>query len=223
VLYEYRQGRSGDFPKAFLAGFSGYLHVDGYAGYHKLLSGVGPTAGPGGVTLVGCWAHARRPYDEAMRAMPKGAGIKGTLTEKGLSYCNLLFKTEEGLKHLPTDERKERRSAESLPAVEEYFAWAKSAAQTASPKMKIGEAVNYSISREEKLRAFLLDGRLELSNNRSLSSSSGNPHHSRDTCCRNAARENDEDFLICSTLAHTSLPWHPRPLPIWVFRQALTH
>jgi transposase len=168
VLYDYRQGRSGDFPKAFLAGFSGYLHVDGYAGYHKLISaaGTGPPA-DSGITLVGCWAHARRPYDEAMRAMPKGADITGTLTEKGLSYCNFLFKTEESLKHLSPEERKERRLAKSLPAVEEYFAWVKSAALAASPKMKIGEAVNYSIRQEKKLRAFLLDGRLELSNNRS--------------------------------------------------------
>jgi hypothetical protein len=55
---------------------------------------------------------------------------------------------------------------ESLPVVEEYFAWAKSAAPAASPKMKTGEAVNYSIRQETKLRAFLSDGRLELSNNR---------------------------------------------------------
>ena len=34
VLYEYQQRRAGEHPKAFLAGFRGYLHVDGYAGYH---------------------------------------------------------------------------------------------------------------------------------------------------------------------------------------------
>jgi transposase len=167
VLYEYRQGRSGDFPKAFLAGFSGYLHVDGYAGYRKLLSedGTGPPDEPG-VTLVGCFAHARRLCDEAKRAMPRGADLTGTLTEKGLSYCNLLFKIEEKLKHFSPEERKERRLAESMPVIEEYFAWAKSTAPSASPRMKIGEALNYSIRQEKHLRAFLSDGRLELSNNR---------------------------------------------------------
>ncbi len=35
VLYDYTQGRSGDYPKTFLKGFSGYLHTDGYAGYHS--------------------------------------------------------------------------------------------------------------------------------------------------------------------------------------------
>jgi transposase len=168
VLYEYQEGRSGDCPKAFLAGFSGYLHVDGYAGYHKLLApdGAGPPESPG-VTLVGCWAHARRPYDEAMRGMPRGADISGTLTAAGLAYCNRLFKIEESLKDLPADERKERRLTLSLPVADEYFAWAKSAAKIAAPQMKIGKAVNYSINQEKKLRAFLLDGRLEISNNRS--------------------------------------------------------
>jgi hypothetical protein len=167
VLYEYQQGRSGDFPKAFLAGFSGYLHVDGYAGYHKLLSpdGVGPPNGPG-VTLAGCWTHARRYYDEAKRGMPPGTDLTGTLTATGLAYCNRLFQIEESLKDLPPDERKERRLTLSLPVEDEYFAWAKSAAKIAAPTMKIGTAVNYSINQEKQLRGFLLDGRLEISNNR---------------------------------------------------------
>lgn len=42
VLYDYRPTRGGKNPRNFLAGFSGYLHVDGYAGYHRVK----------GVTLV---------------------------------------------------------------------------------------------------------------------------------------------------------------------------
>lgn len=50
VLYEYQPGRRGKHPKEFLNGFHGYLHTDGYAGYHNL---------PEEITVVGCWAHAR--------------------------------------------------------------------------------------------------------------------------------------------------------------------
>ena len=57
VLYEYQPGRGGKHPKEFLDGFRGYLHTDGYAGYHSL---------PGGITVAGCWTHARRKFDEAM-------------------------------------------------------------------------------------------------------------------------------------------------------------
>ena len=28
ILYDYREGRSGNYPKEFLEGFKGYLHVD---------------------------------------------------------------------------------------------------------------------------------------------------------------------------------------------------
>lgn len=63
VLYEYQPGRGAKHPQEFLKGFHGYLHTDGYAGYHNL---------PDGITVVGCWAHARRKFDEAVKALPKG-------------------------------------------------------------------------------------------------------------------------------------------------------
>jgi transposase len=53
VLYDYQTSRHSKHPKGFLKGFAGYLHVDGYAGYHDLKN----------VELVGCWAHSRRKYD----------------------------------------------------------------------------------------------------------------------------------------------------------------
>ena len=36
VMYEYQPGRGAVHPKEFLDGFKGYLHTDGYAGYHNL-------------------------------------------------------------------------------------------------------------------------------------------------------------------------------------------
>lgn len=36
VLFEYQPGRSGEYPKKFLEGFTRYLHTDGYAGYNKV-------------------------------------------------------------------------------------------------------------------------------------------------------------------------------------------
>ena len=51
VLYEYQPDRKAKRPLEFLQGFSGYLHTDGYAGYHSL---------PDNITVVGCWAHYPR-------------------------------------------------------------------------------------------------------------------------------------------------------------------
>src|SRR5690606_17847378 len=36
VLFDYQRTRAGKHPAAFLKGFSGYLHVDGYTGYDGL-------------------------------------------------------------------------------------------------------------------------------------------------------------------------------------------
>ncbi|WP_376773984.1 IS66 family transposase [Paenibacillus phytorum] len=35
--YDYQRTRSGEHPQSFLSGFKGYLHVDGYTGYHKVV------------------------------------------------------------------------------------------------------------------------------------------------------------------------------------------
>jgi hypothetical protein len=35
VVYDYRPTRGGEHPRNFLAGFKGYLHVDGYSGYPR--------------------------------------------------------------------------------------------------------------------------------------------------------------------------------------------
>jgi transposase len=157
VLYEYQRTRGGEHPRNFLSGFKGYLHVDGYAGYHKVV----------GVTLVGCWAHARRKYDEALKAAPPEARGAQTASGQGLSYCNTLFAIERELKDVAPEERHAARQDRSRPVVEAYFAWLKQQRSRTLPKSLLGQAITYSLNQWEKLTAFLADGRLELDNNRS--------------------------------------------------------
>ena len=61
VLFEYQQSRRAEHPETFLTDFRGYLHADGYAGYYKLPQ----------LTVVACWAHARRKYEEALQGTSK--------------------------------------------------------------------------------------------------------------------------------------------------------
>jgi transposase len=164
VLYEYAQGRSGDYAIKFLKGFKGYIHTDGYAGYHKLAENPEPEGG--GITLVGCWAHARRKYDEALKAAgPKNAVAAVTIIQ-GREYCDQLFKIEEGIKALPPVERTKLREKKARPVMEAYFAWAERNEPAVLPKSKLGEAIGYSLKQRKYLENYLLDGRLEISNNR---------------------------------------------------------
>ena len=153
-LYEYQPSRKAEYPKEFLKGFSGYLHTDGYAGYHGLSDHI---------TVVGCWAHARRKFDEAMKSLPKGKA-KNSSAAQGLAYCNLLFKIEEGMAELPPEKRYEQRLKQEKPVLDAMLAWANSRA--AAPKSAFGKALGYLKEQWPYLCNYLKDGRLELSNNR---------------------------------------------------------
>jgi len=157
VLYDYKPTRNGAHPREFLSGFKGYLHVDGYSGYHKVQ----------GVTLVGCWAHARRKFDEALKALPAGQSKTETAAHQGLAFCNELFAIERELKDASPEERQAVRMERSKPILEAYLAWLQKQRSRTLPKSLLGQAIAYSLNQWDKLTAFLKDGRLELDNNRS--------------------------------------------------------
>jgi len=164
ILYEYTQGRSGDYAKKFLKGFHGYLHTDGYAGYHKLTEQKEPEEGK--VTLIGCWSHARRKYDEALKSLGGKESAAAVTIHQGLNYCNKLFKIEEEISTRSPDARLKHRMEQAKPLLAEYFAWVEKNQPMVLPKSKLGEAIGYSLRQRKHLEHYLLDGRLEISNNR---------------------------------------------------------
>lgn len=98
VLYEYQPTRSSSHPKRFLNGWGGYLHTDGYQGYRQLPD----------VTIVGCWAHARRKFDEALKILPTDQRADSAAAQ-GLDCCNRLFELERAFSELSPDERLSKR------------------------------------------------------------------------------------------------------------------
>ena len=154
ALYEYQPGRGAKHPREFLTGFNGYLHTDGYAGYHNL---------PEEITVVGCWAHARRKFDEAIKSLPKGKA-KGSSAAQGLAYCDKLFAIEAELAELSPEERYNERLKQAKPVLDAFLAWAN--VRTAAPKSALGKALTYLKEQWPYLTNYLKDGRLELSNNR---------------------------------------------------------
>lgn len=157
VLYEYQATRAKEHPRRFLEGFSGYLHVDGYAGYNDLP----------GVKLTGCWAHVRRRYDEAQKTLPADQRSKPTIAKEGLEYCNRLFQIERGLKDATPEERYKARLEQSRPVVDAFSSWLHVQEEMVLPKSVLGHAVKYCLSQWDKLAMFLEDGHLEIDNNRS--------------------------------------------------------
>ena len=109
------QSRKAAHAEEFLKGFSGWLHADGYVGYHKL---------PENIRVVGCWAHARRKLDEALQILPK-EDRKGSLAAAGECYCTRLFQLEESFAGLTPEERYTKRLEQEKPVLDALLAWQK--------------------------------------------------------------------------------------------------
>lgn len=156
VLYDYRPNRKSENAEAFLRGFSGWLHADGYQGYHKL---------PEQIRVVGCWAHARRKFDEALNALPKETRV-GSEAAKGVALCSSLFKIEETLSELSAEERLKQRREQAKPVLDAMLSWAEGLIPKTAAKSALGKALYYLTSQWPYLIRYLEDSRLEVSNNR---------------------------------------------------------
>lgn len=156
LLYEYQPSRASRHPKQFLRGFKGFLQTDGFPGYNDVTN----------VTLVGCFAHARRGFTDALKALPDKASSASTVAMEGVEYCNKLFSIERTLMDLSPEERYRERLAQSKPVLEAFLSWLNIKKQQVLPKTQLGKTIAYCLNQWNKLEAFLLDGQIEISNNR---------------------------------------------------------
>jgi len=154
VLFEYQPDRKAKRPSDFLKNYKGYIHTDGYEVYHSL---------PKTITVVGCWAHARRKFDEALKKLDP-QDRDGSNAARGKRYCDKLFELERNFANLSPAERHQKRHEISKPLIDEFYVWVD--ALNALPKTPIGIATRYAQGQRKYLENYLLDGRLEISNNR---------------------------------------------------------
>ena len=154
VLYDYQPDRKHTHPEEFLKGFSGCLHADGYDGYHKL---------PENIIVVGCWSHLRRKLFDALKTLPKEKQPDSNAA-KGVAYCDRLFHFEKQFALLAHENRLKERERLSKPLIDEFFDWV--VHLNALPNTLLGKAAYYAKSQRKYLERYMLDGRLEVSNNR---------------------------------------------------------
>lgn len=156
VLYHYAPSRSGAVPAELFAGYKGYLHIDGYDGYNKV-------CGEGKATRVGCWAHVRRKFMDALKSLPKG--VKDAYAEAGLGFIKELYRIEAESKDLGLEELLAVRQLTSQPVIETIRAWLDEALVAVVPKSLTGVALNYLHNEWRYLTHFLGEPRLRLDNN----------------------------------------------------------
>lgn len=156
VLYEYKPNRKPENAENFLKGFTGWLHADGYQGYHRL---------PEQIRIVGCWAHARRKFDEALQVLTPEAR-KDSQAAIGECYCTKLFQLEQELAECTPEERYTKRLEQEKPVLDALLSWANELQPKTAGKSALGKALHYLLEQWPYLVRYLEDGRLELSNNR---------------------------------------------------------
>ena len=158
VLYEYQKTRNASHPREFLKDFNGVCVTDGYQVYHTLEDERED------LKIAGCWSHARRRFDEAVKALPK-AKQKDSRAYLALTMIQAIYREEKQLKELPAQERHNRRQLSIRPLVEAYFTWVRENLPRVPQKSKTWEGFNYSLNQEKYLKVFLDDGEVPMDNN----------------------------------------------------------
>jgi hypothetical protein len=164
IYYEYDPSRSAEVPKRLLRDFQGFLQTDGYEGYTAL--GREP-----GIVHVGCWAHARRKFDEALRGQgktkKKGAKrpAKESRARQALSQIQTLYRIERDLKEATAEERYFARQERTKPLLEKLRSWLDASIDSVPPQSLTGKAMTYLDRQWPKLVRILDDGRIPLDTN----------------------------------------------------------
>jgi len=161
VIFKYHPTRAGRVARDFLAGYRGYIQSDGYAGYDAFEK-------IDGITLCGCWAHARRKFVEVAKA-DKAAkkSDKERACDIALKYIGELYKIEHEAqdKNLNHDELRLLRQEKAKPVLHNFGLWLRETAPKVPPQSLLGKAITYSLNQWQRLIIYVDDGCLRPDNN----------------------------------------------------------
>jgi transposase len=154
TVFEFQLGRGREGPRKFLGAWEGILQTDGYQAYDNI----------GGEKLVhvGCWAHARRKFVDAVKVNPKDGEAINMVTR-----MDALFVVDRHARQqqLSIEERLALRREHAALWAAEIHDQCVSLRQTALPKSALGQAVTYTLNMWPKLRRCFDYAEVELSNN----------------------------------------------------------
>ncbi len=158
VYYEYHPTRASEHAKNFLTDFEGYLQTDGYQGYKTAVEG-NPD-----ISLVGCFAHARRKFFEADKASKKS---KSAL--EGIKHIKKLYALENDLrnKKLSLEDFLEQRKSKAGPILDAFKRWLDKRSENVLPESALGKAVHYALNQWDYLIRYLESPYLTPDNNAS--------------------------------------------------------
>ena len=154
VFFYYDKGsRAQKVVIELLHNFKGAVQTDGYEAYSIYEN-------KKGVLLLGCWAHARRKFIEALKE--DKAGAQYALEQIGLIYAVESMADDQELDY---QKRAELRARLAYPILFGFERWIVSYMPKALPKGRMSQALTYTYSLFHRLSRYHLDGRYRIDNN----------------------------------------------------------
>jgi len=150
--YRFTEDRKGKWPRERLKGFEGCMHADGYAGFEELYR-------CGRIKEVACLAHVRRKFFDIHLA--QGSAI----AKEALEHIAELYQIEDTIRGKPPHERHQIRQESAAPRLDSLEHWLQTQLTRISGKSALADAIRYGLSRLQRLRPHLYDGRLAIDNN----------------------------------------------------------
>ncbi|MFN0245996.1 MAG: IS66 family transposase [Kofleriaceae bacterium] len=169
IFFEFTPVENGEVVSELFRGFSGFVQADAKSVYDVLYRPPDPRDSvddePPGLTVcreVACWSHARRGVWEAAVA------TQDVVAREVLARIMLMFKLERVWNDREPDERKALRHRYLRPLVVSFFEFVEIEYERVKHQRGLlRSALGYCVRQKEALMRFLVDGRLEMTNNRS--------------------------------------------------------
>jgi len=152
TVYDFSMDRSKRRPLDFLEDYLGYVHADAYSGYDELFRRPG-------IIEVGCWAHARRKFDESVSSRPQEA------TDILARIARLYHEVETPCAEATPEERRRCRQEWARPILDGIFARIEEMRPKTIPSEPLRKAIDYALNQRQALYRYLEDGRLRPDNN----------------------------------------------------------
>jgi transposase len=153
-FFDFTEDRRKEHPGEILSHYAGFVQADAYSGYDHLFEKCKR------ILEVGCWAHARRKWDEALNSAPQ-------LCTEILLRIRALYKIEAAVRGELPEVRREIRQAESIPLLNKLYDRLDQVGseRVVLPSSLLAKALGYAINQRTALYRYTTDGRLEIDNN----------------------------------------------------------
>ena len=161
-LFAYSPSRSTQTARTLYEGMrpKGVLMSDGYEPYAAI-------AEQHQLVHLGCWAHCRRYFHEALQALPKDKRGPEQLPARFIELIGRLYKVEAEARrdNLDAQVRQQQRTLHSAPVLAQIEALALQHLHGVLPGSLLGKALHYLTAQWPKLVRYVKDGRYPIDNN----------------------------------------------------------